>query len=164
MTFWCGSGSADPCLWLMDPDPGIFITDLKDANKKQIFKKSFHAYYFLKVYLHHFSKIKSKRRHKRVGLKFFLQFMHIFSMFFNISENCSIPLSTNKHKFCVIPILNFLNEVTLALPASANYELERAKTVHFENGYKLSFSVWFQMKFHRLKNGAPYCTALATIM
>ncbi len=20
MTFWCGSGSADPCLWLMDPD------------------------------------------------------------------------------------------------------------------------------------------------
>ncbi len=24
MTFWCGSGSgsADPCLWLMDPDPG----------------------------------------------------------------------------------------------------------------------------------------------
>ncbi len=22
MTFWGGSGSADPCLWLMDPDPG----------------------------------------------------------------------------------------------------------------------------------------------
>ncbi len=22
LTFWCGSGSADPCLWLMDPDPG----------------------------------------------------------------------------------------------------------------------------------------------
>ncbi len=21
MTFWCGSGSSDPCLWLMDPDP-----------------------------------------------------------------------------------------------------------------------------------------------
>ncbi len=21
MTFWCGSGSADPCLWLIDPDP-----------------------------------------------------------------------------------------------------------------------------------------------
>ncbi len=21
MTFWCGSGSADPCLWLMYPDP-----------------------------------------------------------------------------------------------------------------------------------------------
>ncbi len=31
MTFWCGSGSMDPCLWLMDPDadpdPAIFIID-----------------------------------------------------------------------------------------------------------------------------------------
>ncbi len=31
MTFWCrsgsGSGSADPCLWLLDPDPAIFVID-----------------------------------------------------------------------------------------------------------------------------------------
>ncbi len=33
-----------PCLWLMDPDPSIFIIDLQDANKKK-FKKSFSAYY-----------------------------------------------------------------------------------------------------------------------
>ncbi len=35
MTFWCGSGSADPCLWLMgpDPDPPIFILDLQEANR-----------------------------------------------------------------------------------------------------------------------------------
>jgi hypothetical protein len=43
MTFWCesGSGSADPCLWLMDlvpdpdsdPDPTNFVIDLQDANK-----------------------------------------------------------------------------------------------------------------------------------
>ncbi len=39
MTFWCGSGSADPCLLLMDPDPAIFVTDLQDANKKLISKK-----------------------------------------------------------------------------------------------------------------------------
>ncbi len=38
MAFWCGSGSgsADPCLWPMDPDPdadpAIFLTDLQDAN------------------------------------------------------------------------------------------------------------------------------------
>ncbi len=38
MTFWCGSGSADPCFWLMDPDPAIFISDLQDANKNK-FKK-----------------------------------------------------------------------------------------------------------------------------
>jgi hypothetical protein len=42
MTFWCGSGSgsADPCLSLMDPvvdsDPAIFVIDLQDANKKRI--------------------------------------------------------------------------------------------------------------------------------
>ncbi len=37
MTFWCGSGSADPCLWLMDPDPTIFVVELQDVSKKLIF-------------------------------------------------------------------------------------------------------------------------------
>ncbi len=36
MTFWCGFGSADTRLWLMDPDPAIFVIDLQDANKKLI--------------------------------------------------------------------------------------------------------------------------------
>jgi hypothetical protein len=48
----------------MDPDPAIFVIDLQDANKKLPYlKKSFSAYYFLKVpvYLHHFSKIKSPK-------------------------------------------------------------------------------------------------------
>jgi hypothetical protein len=40
------------------PDPSIFITDLQDAPPQ---KKSFSAYYFLKVLLHHFSKIKSQK-------------------------------------------------------------------------------------------------------
>jgi hypothetical protein len=44
-----------------DPDPAIFfVIDLQDANKKQV-KKSFSAFYFLKVHFHHFSKIKSKK-------------------------------------------------------------------------------------------------------
>ncbi len=62
MTFRCGSGSGsvDPCLWLMDPDPAIFLTNLQDANKK-LFFLNLSAYYFLKVYLHHFSKIKSQK-------------------------------------------------------------------------------------------------------
>ncbi len=42
MTFWCGSGSgsADPCLCLMDPepnadsDPAFFVINLQVANKK----------------------------------------------------------------------------------------------------------------------------------
>ncbi len=56
MTFWCESesGAADPCLWLidpdpesdpesdpdsdpdpkfLDPDPAIFVIDLRDAKK-----------------------------------------------------------------------------------------------------------------------------------
>ncbi len=44
-----------------DPDLAIFVIDLQDAKKKLIFKKSFSAYYFLKVHLHHFSKIKSQQ-------------------------------------------------------------------------------------------------------
>jgi hypothetical protein len=43
-----------------DPDTAIFVIDLQDANRKLI-KKSFYAYYFLKVHLHNFSKIKSQK-------------------------------------------------------------------------------------------------------
>ncbi len=44
MQFWDGSGSADPCLWLLDPDPAIFVIDLQDASKKLIFNTIFSAY------------------------------------------------------------------------------------------------------------------------
>ncbi len=39
LSYWYGSGSADPCLWLMNPDPvpAIFVIDLQDGNKKLIF-------------------------------------------------------------------------------------------------------------------------------
>ncbi len=45
----------------MDPDPAIFVIDLQDANKKLFL--SFSAYYFSKVHLRQFLKIKS---HKEV--------------------------------------------------------------------------------------------------
>jgi hypothetical protein len=48
-----------------DPDLSIFITDLQDANSKLNFLKSFSAYYFLNVLLHHFSKVKSQREVKK---------------------------------------------------------------------------------------------------
>jgi hypothetical protein len=44
----------------VDPDPAIFFIDLQDAKKTNL-KKSFSAYYFLKVHLHHFSQIKSQK-------------------------------------------------------------------------------------------------------
>ena len=59
MTFWYGSGSAYPCLWLMDPDsdpdPSVFVIDLK------FFNTIFSAYDFLKLHLHNFSKIKIQK-------------------------------------------------------------------------------------------------------
>jgi hypothetical protein len=65
MTFWggSGSGSSDPCFWLVDPDPdpAIFVIGLQDVSKKLIINKNFFAYYFLKVHLHHFSKIKCQK-------------------------------------------------------------------------------------------------------
>jgi hypothetical protein len=64
--FRCGSGSADPCLALMDldadPDPAIFVMDLQDANLKLILKKFYCLLlYFLKVLLHNLKKIKSPK-------------------------------------------------------------------------------------------------------
>jgi hypothetical protein len=44
-----------------DPDPAIFVIDRQDASKKLIFNTLFSAYYFLKLHLHHFSKIKSQK-------------------------------------------------------------------------------------------------------
>jgi hypothetical protein len=72
MKYWRGSGSADPCLGLMDPDPAIFVIDLQDANKKTTV--GFSDFYFLQVHLHHFSKIKSRKSNKTAGIKVFLFF------------------------------------------------------------------------------------------
>ncbi len=55
--FLYGSRSADPPLRLMDPNPAIFVSDLQDVNKEYFF-----AYYFLKIHLHHFSKIRIRIR------------------------------------------------------------------------------------------------------
>jgi hypothetical protein len=70
MTFWGGSvsGSSDPCFWLMDPDPDIFVIDL------QVFLLI--TVYFLKVHYYIyiiFQRKKSKRSHKVI--KVFLLFL-----------------------------------------------------------------------------------------
>ncbi len=74
MTFWCGSGSADPCLWLMDPDPdpAIFVIDLQDPNKKANLKKVFLLLLFEYTFTSFFKDKKSKWSHKTVGIKVFL--------------------------------------------------------------------------------------------
>jgi hypothetical protein len=52
-----------------DPDPAIFVTDLQAASQKLIFNT---VYYFLKVHLHHFLKIKSQKESQIEGIKVFL--------------------------------------------------------------------------------------------
>jgi hypothetical protein len=52
-----------------DSDPAIFVIDLQDASKN--FLTLFSAFYFLKVHLPNFSKIKSQRATKIVGIKVF---------------------------------------------------------------------------------------------
>jgi hypothetical protein len=46
-----------------DADPAIFVSDLQDnkhqQNQQKIYFYSAFAYYFLKIHLHHFSKMKS---------------------------------------------------------------------------------------------------------
>jgi hypothetical protein len=55
-----------------DPEPALFEINLQDANKNIIKKKRFSAYYFWKVHLHLFFKVKkSKRSHKTVGINVF---------------------------------------------------------------------------------------------
>jgi hypothetical protein len=63
---------ADPCHFGVDPNPRIHASDkwirillfssltFKRPTRTN-FKKSFSAYYFMKVHLHHFSKIKSQK-------------------------------------------------------------------------------------------------------
>jgi len=53
------------------PDHAIFVIDLQDASKKLIFNTIFSVYYFLKLHIYHFSKIKIKNSHKIGGIKVF---------------------------------------------------------------------------------------------
>jgi len=95
MTFWCGSGSGDPCLWLMDtdpdadPDPAIFVIDLQDENKKkQLKKKFFCLLLFEGTFTSFFKDKKSKRSHKNSRSQGFSYYFCLM-----IEGSGSIPLT-----------------------------------------------------------------------
>ena len=75
----------------MDPDPAIFVIDLQDASKKLIFNTIFSAYYFLKVHLHHFSKIKSQKESQNKSNQ---GFSYYFCMMIEGSGSGSIPVTS----------------------------------------------------------------------
>ncbi len=94
MTFWYGpgSGSADPCLWLIDldtdPDPAIFVIDLQGANKKLIFC----LLLFEGTFTSFFKDKKSKRSHKTVEIKG--GFSYYYCLMIEGSGSGSIPLTS----------------------------------------------------------------------
>ncbi len=100
----------------MDPDPAIFVTDLQEAIKKQFFY--FSAYYFLKVHLHNFSKIKCP---KEVTKQQDQGFSYSFSLMIEGSGSGSIPLTSGsgRPKNTLIRIRNRNTALNLINPAPA---------------------------------------------
>jgi hypothetical protein len=76
----------------MDTDPAIYVIDLQDASKNKFFNTIFSAYYFLKVHLHHISKIKSGKESQNSMNQ---GFSYYFCMMIEGSEagSGSIPLT-----------------------------------------------------------------------
>ncbi len=89
MTFWSGSGSAYPCLWLMDPDPAFFF---KKPTKNYFCLNIFSAYYCLKVHLHNLPKIKSQKESQNSRNQ---GFSYYFCMMTEGSGSGSIPLTNS---------------------------------------------------------------------
>jgi hypothetical protein len=74
VTFWYGSGSRDPYIWLTDSDPGPNSAFRHWPSRRQ--QKRIFPYYFLKVHLHSFEKIKiHKEVTKEYESRFFLLFL-----------------------------------------------------------------------------------------
>ncbi len=76
----------DPCLRLMDPDPdpAVFFIDLQDSNKKLIKKKIL----LEGIFTSFVKDKKSKRSHKTVGIKVFLNYFCLI-----IEGSGSVPLT-----------------------------------------------------------------------
>ncbi len=92
MTVWCGSGSGSGFgsgSWIRI----LLFSSLtfKMPAKNQFFNTIFSAYYFLKVHLHHFSKIKSQKESQNSRNQGFSSY---FCMMIEGSGSGSIPLTS----------------------------------------------------------------------
>ncbi len=105
MTFWCGFGSGDPCLWRMDPDPdadpdpSIFIIDLQDANQKIIFLTKFFCILLFEgtftSFFKGFTVVKKKSQNSRnQGFPYYFCLMIEESGAGSVARSGSIPLTT----------------------------------------------------------------------
>ncbi len=76
MTFWCGSGSADPCLWLMEPGPGSGSCYFRHWPLRCQQKTNLTQFFLLVTFWRYiyiiFQRWKVKKSRKIVGFKVFL--------------------------------------------------------------------------------------------
>ncbi len=87
VTFWYGSGFADPYLLLIRLRILLFSSVTFTMATKKLFL-SFFAFFFLKLHLHHFSRIKS---HKDVQNSRSPVFLTIFFLMIEGSGSGSVP-------------------------------------------------------------------------
>ncbi len=150
LTNGSGSGSADPCLWIMDPDPdsAIFVIDLQDGNKKKIIVvlKFFCLLLFDSTFTSFF-KIKSQKEVTKqyLGIKGFLT---IFAWVIEGSGSWSgsIPLTNGSWSGSRMPKNIRIRRIRIrntALKLFWSYPTARQGRFHlFNNCIKLASKKW----------------------
>ena len=151
MTFWCGSGSggsgsADPCLW------SCYIHHWPSRRQQKTnLKRSFSAYYLLKVHLHHFSKIK---RHKEVKNQYYFCLMIEVSG----SGSGSIPLTNGSGsgskrpknmwiRWFRIRIATLVTQATVNTKATGSYNVHDSSRTVCQAWHSLRFEHWEQLQY-----------------
>ncbi len=115
MTFWCGSGSEDPCLWLMDPDPAIFIIDLQDAKKNLLKNKFFCLLFFESTFTSFFKDKKSKKSQNSRNQGF----SYCFCLM--IEGSGSIPLTYGSGSGSRRPKNMWIRRIRIRIPNTAQH-------------------------------------------
>ncbi len=94
MTFWCGSGSADPCLWLMDPDPGSGSCYFRHRPSRCQQKTNFRKVFLLITFWRHIYIIFQKKKiQKQLQNTRNQGFSYYFCLLIEESGSGSIPLT-----------------------------------------------------------------------
>jgi hypothetical protein len=85
-----------------DPDPAIFVIDLQDANKKQVFR----LILFEGTFTSYFEDKKSKRSHKKVGFQVFLTIGSVIQQAQKHLDPTD-PDSDQDPQHCCFPLKNY---------------------------------------------------------
>jgi hypothetical protein len=136
---WCGSGSADPYLWPTDPDPAIFVSDLRDDKKKtflSFFLITFKSYISIIFKRQQF--IKKSQNSRNQG------FSYYFRVMIEKSGSGSIPSTNGCGSGTGMPKNIRIRRIRIRLPIrirnTAKRDLVRSHT--WRNGFLIPYCVW----------------------